>query len=290
MWDLKPKQSGLRRLCDGFALLAALAAVSACGGSSSNSSGASKAGGTSTAAKKIVVPHIAYLNTAISTFNNSQLAGMKAQAATVGGTVRQFAANSDPSLQQRQCQDAITSGEFNAFIIYAVDGVAIRPCVMQAAAAHIEVIPISQPIGPNNATGKIQLPQIHASEVFPLSLDVAATVQLVKMACAAAGPPPCNVVVVESVPSFTYSAYKLQHEVPSFQKLGFHVIATPVTGNFDDVSGTKSAIKTVLATGKHISVIVSDDDSSIQGAVQLKAAGLLPKSTMIIGDGGAVPQ
>ncbi len=94
--------------------------------------------------------------------------------------------------------------------------------------------------------------------------------------------------MTESIPNYEYCAYKLSHEVPALKKLGFDVIGTPVIGNFDDPDGMRTAIEDELAKTKNIDVILSDDDSSVQGAVQMKKQGLLPK-TLIIGDGGSLP-
>jgi ABC-type sugar transport system substrate-binding protein len=99
-------------------------------------------------------------------------------------------------------------------------------------------------------------------------------------------PPPCTVVQTEAIPNYFYSTYKVSHEQPEFKAAGYKIVATPVIGNFDDPDGTKSAIQTILAKTPNVDVIVSDDDSSVQGAVQMKKAGQLPH-TLIIGDGGS---
>jgi ABC-type sugar transport system substrate-binding protein len=92
-------------------------------------------------------------------------------------------------------------------------------------------------------------------------------------------------VQTEAYPSLFYSSYKVSAEQAQFKKLGYNVLATRAINGFDDPDGVKSAVEGVLAQTKNIDVVLSDDDSSVQGAVQLKRQGQLPHA-LIIGDGG----
>ncbi len=273
-------------------LVAALAA--GCGSSSSSSSSSatsSPAGASSTASASGTASsgkhvNVAFLNESITSYTIPMTDAMQQAAAADNASVKMFNANNDPSTQNSQCQTAISSGTYQAIVMYPVDGAAAVACATQAMAAHIQFVPVDSPVGKDPTSTAIQVPGIKAQVLgSALNVDVAGTVQLVKMACAHF-PPPCTIVQTEAIPAFFYSTYKVQHEQPQFKALGYKILATPVIGNFDDPDGTKSAITTILAKDPNIDVIVSDDDSSVQGAVQLKKDGQLPK-TLIVGDGGS---
>jgi ribose transport system substrate-binding protein len=211
---------------------------------------------------------------------------MQATAAANNASVKMFNANNDPSTQLSQCKEAISSGTYQAIVLYPVDGAASVPCAVQAIQAHIPVIPVDSPVGPDPTSTKIQVPGIKAQVLgSALAIDANAAVSLVKQACSHF-PAPCTVVQTEAIPAFFYSTYKVAHEQPALKALGYKILATPVIGNFDNPDGTKAAIQTILAKDHSIDVILSDDDSSVQGAVQLKRQGMLPH-TLIIGDGGS---
>lgn len=69
-----------------------------------------------------------------------------------GGTVAAFDAGFDPEEQLNQITDAITSGNFDAFIIYPVDGVGVTVGVDAAADAGIPVIALDAAINADRST------------------------------------------------------------------------------------------------------------------------------------------
>jgi ribose transport system substrate-binding protein len=279
--------SRLHRACLGLGVAASIFTVAACGSSSSSTSSGTAAASSTASSNKPV--HAAFLNVSITSFTKPMMAGLDAQAAKSGATVDKFSAENDPQKQLTQCQDAIASGKYNAIIVDAVDNAAIVPCIKQAAAAKIATVALDSPVGPDRASPKLQVPELKAQVIMPLSLDVDTTVKLVKQACAQANANPCKIVQTVAVPAYSYSAYKLKNEKAAFEQAGFKVVATPVIGNFDDPNGMQNAITNVLTKTKGINVIVSDDDSSVQGAVRMKQQGKLPKNVLIIGDGGSGP-
>jgi ribose transport system substrate-binding protein len=232
--------------------------------------------------------HIAFLNEAITTYTTPMVNAMKSTATRLHATVAAFNANNDPSTQESQCQDALTSGKYNAMVIYSVDNAAAAPCARQAIAAHVPIVPVDNTVGPSPTSLAIQVNGIKAQVLGDtLVYDVPDTVDLVKKACSHFAKP-CTVVMTESIPNYTFCSYKLSHEQPLIKKLGIDVIATLVVGNFDDPDGMRTAIENELVKSHKIDVILSDDDSSVQGAIQMKKQGKLP-NTLIIGDGGNAP-
>ena len=69
-----------------------------------------------------------------------------------GGTVEAFDAGFNAEEQLNQIEDAITSGNFDAFILYSVDGVGVTVGVDAAAEAGIPVIALDAPIGPDRTS------------------------------------------------------------------------------------------------------------------------------------------
>jgi ABC-type sugar transport system substrate-binding protein len=269
-----------RRRALASVLVAAIAVV----GITSVSSAASKPRvAARVAASKV---HIAFLNESITSYTIPMTDSMQSTAAAHNASVRMFNANNDPSTQLSQCESAISSGQYQAILEYPVDGAAAVPCAQRAIAAHIKFIPVDSPVGPNASSTAVQVPGIQAQVLGEaLPIDASVNVQLVKEACSHFKAP-CTIVQTESIPAFFYCAYKVSHEQPALKKLGYKILATLVIGNFDDASGMKSAILTELAKNPHFDVILSDDDSSVQGAVQLKQQGKLP-NTLIVADGGS---
>jgi ABC-type sugar transport system substrate-binding protein len=271
-------------------LFAVVAVAAGCGSSSSSSTSSSSGASTGGAASTSAAPKpikIAFLPQSVTSYTGPLGDGVREVASQNNGSVKVFSANDDPSRQLSQCETAINGG-YNAILIQAVDHAAAMPCVQKAVAKHIIVIPTDQPIGPDPTSTKIQMPGVKAQVIgSALGVDVDLTVGLVKQACSKV-PAPCKIMQVEAIPQLFYSSYKVKAEQPKFKALGYQVVATKALNNFDAPDAMKSAVLTELAKNPDIDVIVSDDDSSAQGAVQLKKAGKLP-NTVIIGDGGNGP-
>jgi ribose transport system substrate-binding protein len=261
-----------------------VAAAIVAGYASSSSSASRQSRGARIAASTV---HIAFLNESLTSYTIPMTQSMQSTAAGHHATVKMFNANNDPSTQLSQCLSAISSGQYQAILDYPVDGAAAVPCAQRAIASHIAFIPLDSPVGTNPSSTAIQVPGIKAQVLgAALAVDAHIAVQLVQKACSHFTKP-CTIVQFESIPTFFYSTFKVSHEQPALRALGYKIQATLVTGNFDDAQVLKSKVLTQLAKNPHIDVILSDDDSSVQGAVQLKQQGRLPH-TLIIADGGSV--
>lgn len=86
-----------------------------------------------------------------NTYTQAVSEGVIDAAEPMGATVDVFGADPafDPVAQSNQIQDAIISGQYDAFLIYAVDGNAVATDVEDAIAAGIEVIAVDVVIGPD---------------------------------------------------------------------------------------------------------------------------------------------
>jgi hypothetical protein len=66
-----------------------------------------------------------------------------------GASIQVFSGEYDQTEQLNQMQDAVTSGNFNAFIVYAIDGNGVIPGVQAALDAGIVVVGADVVIGPD---------------------------------------------------------------------------------------------------------------------------------------------
>lgn len=78
--------------------------------------------------------------------------GVREAVEDAGGTVEVFDAGFSAQEQLNQIEDAITSGNFDAFILYPVDGVGVTVGVDAAAEAGIPVIGLDAPVGPDRGS------------------------------------------------------------------------------------------------------------------------------------------
>jgi len=89
-----------------------------------------------------------------NTYTKAVSDGVEDSAAKLGGTVEAFGADPpfDAVAQSNQIQDAIVSGNFDVFVVYACDGNAVVPDVEDAIAAGIMVVAADVVIGPDART------------------------------------------------------------------------------------------------------------------------------------------
>ena len=86
-----------------------------------------------------------------NTYTQAVSDGVMDAVEPMGATVDVFGADPafDPVAQSNQIQDAIISGQYDAFLIYAVDGNAVTTDVQDAIDAGIKVIAVDVVIGPD---------------------------------------------------------------------------------------------------------------------------------------------
>lgn len=98
-------------------------------------------------------PHVGlFLSIGNNEYNRSVEQGVRDYVEARGGRVTDFDANFDPAEQMNQLQDAITSGNYDAFIVYSVDGVSMTSGADLALEAGIPFIAVDVPVHPNRET------------------------------------------------------------------------------------------------------------------------------------------
>jgi ribose transport system substrate-binding protein len=132
------------------ALVAALAlGVAACGG---DDDGGDSGGGGGSGQDEVRLG--AFILASENTYAQKNLEGVEQAAQKAGNvTVQSFDGKFDGRNQLNQIQDAIASGNFDAFVVFPNDGAQVAPGVEDAAAAGIKTVAAYAPIGSDIDTG-----------------------------------------------------------------------------------------------------------------------------------------
>jgi ABC-type sugar transport system substrate-binding protein len=137
---------------------------------------------------------IAYL--AIGTENDfidATINEVKTEAKKVGATVTVFNGNFDAATQLAQCQTVASSGnEYQAVVLYAVAGQALKPCGALLKNAKIPLVTIGQPLTDSLSKLTPLFPGVTANIGQPIDIGAAHMVQALVSACAPLKT--CNIV------------------------------------------------------------------------------------------------
>jgi len=219
---------------------------------------------------------------AANSFAQATWAGVKQAAKQAGVKAKFFDPNFNAQAQVSQIQDAITSGQYQAFVIQANDGNAVIPAIQQALKAHIAVVAEFTPIGSNYASIK---PPV-AGVTFVGESPVHNGTELGALGIAACkGVNPCNVAYLQGFKSLPLdnartAAVKKQLATASNVKL-----VADVEGGYTQASGLKAA-QDVLQAHSDVNVMIGSSQA-IEGAQQaVKKAGKTGQ-IKLIGNGGS---
>jgi ribose transport system substrate-binding protein len=145
----------VRRVVVGLLLMGAFVGVAACGGddnsgggsSSSSSSGATKSGDAN---KHVNIAHFVAIQA--NPVEQVIIKSAKDTGAANNATVTTFDSNNDVQRELANCQDAIASKKYDAFILKAVSGPPLISCARQAMDAGIPVVVQGTALGPKQTT------------------------------------------------------------------------------------------------------------------------------------------
>jgi ABC-type sugar transport system substrate-binding protein len=189
-----------------------------------------------------------------------------------GGSVQEFLSPFDPAQQFRQVQDATASGQYDAFVISALDGVSIEPAIKEAVSKGIQVVAISTVVGPEQETTEVQVDGMAGAILDPPVRRGEWLGGLATKACE--GIDPCKVILepgslkVPIEKLFMDEATKVMDKTPSIEVVA--QIATEL-----QASVAAKATAEVLQAHPDVNVFAADSDQSIAGTViALKNAGI----------------
>jgi ribose transport system substrate-binding protein len=257
------------------ALVLSIGAFAACGSDDDSGGGGSGDSGGKEV-KKIAFFGFASANS----FAQATYAGIKEEAAKQGVQVKFFDPNFDSAKQVSQIQNAITTGEYQAFIVQANDGNAVVPPIREAIEEGITVVGEFTPIGTKYDTIEPQVPGlIFVGE--PPTENGTALGELGVDACK--GMDPCNVAYLEGFKALPLDNARTDAVKAALGKAPNVKLVASVEGGYTQDTGLKAA-QNVLQAHPDVNVMIGSSQA-IAGAEQaVKDAGAKVK---LIGNGGS---
>lgn len=268
----------------------AIGALGACGSSDDSSdtgtapasTGASTAAAaTTTAAKK--VDNIAFFGFAgANSFAQATWAGIQEQADKDGVKAKFFDPNFDPAKQVSQMQNAIASGQYQAFVVQANDGNAVVPVIREAIKAGISVVAEFTPVGTDYSSIKPQVPgMIFVGE--PPVANGTALGELGVQACADRDP--CNVAYLEGNPALPLDVAREKALEAALKADPNAKLVSKVVGGYTKADGLKAG-QNVMQAHPDVNVMIGSSQA-LAGAEQAVADAGKTGKVLLIGNGGS---
>jgi len=226
-----------------------------------------------------------FLGSLANNYQRAQLTGLKAGAKLSGGVVTKVFDSKDftAPTQVAQLQDAITSKQFDAFVIAPNDGGAVTPVIKQAIAAGIKVACISANCGPDPIATKNQIPGMVTTIALPFYFNGQSIANLIVKACA--GKNPCNVVYMPGINTLPLETARNRGLDGVLKQHPNVKIVARQEGKYD-LGTARSVMQNILTANQNIDVAASAYDVMTAGIEQaIKAAGVT-RTIKLIGSGG----
>ena len=272
-----------RRVASALALVLTMGALSACGGDEAEDAATTGEAATSAAEGGQEVTKIAFFGfAAANSFAQATWAGVQEAAKAEGVEAKFFDPNFDAAKQVSQIQDAITSGEYQAFVVQANDGNAVVPAVEEAMEEGIAVVGEFTPIGTRYDTIE---PQVEGLTFVgePPAENGTALGELGVQACE--GIDPCNVAYLEGFKALPLDNARTEAAKAALAGAPNVKLAASVEGGYTQESGLKAA-QDVLQANSDIDVLIGSSQA-IAGAEQALGDLGLEGKVKLIGNGGS---
>jgi ribose transport system substrate-binding protein len=283
-----------RTLAAAVAVAAVLAGAVGCGsgsgggGSSSGSGSGSGGNSQNTKVKKVAFFGFASANS----FAQATWAGVQQTAKKYGAEAKFFDPNFDAQKQVSQIQDALTTQQYQLFVVQANDGNAVVPAIKQAISQGVTVVGEFTPIGTKYDTIQPQVPKLIFVGEAPTD-NGHKLGQLGIQACK--GLDPCNLAYLQGFKALPLDNARTAAVMQTLKGASnVKVVASP-EGGYTQASGLKAA-QDVLSAHPDVNVMIGSAQA-IEGAQQaVKNAGKLPSSPAdlkkpstirLIGNGGS---
>jgi len=215
-------------------------------------------------------------------FAQATWAGVQEAAAEMCATARFFDPNFDSAMQVAQIQDAITSGEYQAFVIQSNDGNSVVPVVEEAVAAGIVVVGEFTPIGTDYDSIEPQVEGMTSYVGTSIVDNGEGLAELGVMACAELAVDPCNVAYLQGFRSLPLDNARTEAVLAGLEAAeGVEVVASP-EGGYTQASGLAAA-QDVLQANPDVNVIIGSSQAILGAEQALEDAGLT--GVALIGNG-----
>jgi ribose transport system substrate-binding protein len=227
------------------------------------------------------------LNSSTNTYYQANLAGAQAAAKKYGGQITKvFSANFDASTQASQIQDAVTSKQYDVFLIAPTASNVIVPQVTQAVKAGIKVACMLSPCGSNPNGMARQIAGLVTFVGYSMTENGTDIADAVVDACATLNP--CNVVYEpgdNTLPAEVVRTAAFNSTLKSHPNIK---VLAEQQGQYLAGPG-RAAMQNMLEAHPDINVAASSGDQMTAGMAQaVKAAGDGSK-VKLIGNGASVP-
>lgn len=249
-------------------------------------SGKVSAGASAGSANKTVRIAVLLSSTA-NTYEQADLKGVQAAAKKFGGTVvKVFDAAFDASKQSAQVEDAITSKQYDAFVILPQAGNVIVPQVKDAIKAGIKVVCLLSPCGSNQQSNARQIPGYVTTVGYQFAENGADIAKAIVAACGSLNP--CKVAYEPGLLSFSTEKFRTNGITAYLKKHPSIKIVAQQEGKYLANTG-RTAMQNILQAHPDVNVAASSGDQMTLGMEQaVKSAGLTGK-VALIGNGASVP-
>jgi ribose transport system substrate-binding protein len=262
------------------ALTIAVAAfgLAACGSSDNGGSTGSSSSSGGKDVKRIAFFGFASANS----FAQATWAGVQDTAKKEGVQAKFFDPNFDAAKQVSQIQNAIASGQYQAFVVQANDGNAVVPVIKEAINAGIKVVAEFTPVGTRYDTIAPQVPGMVFVGEAP-TWNGKSLGELGVQACK--GLNPCNVAYLEGFKSLPLDNARTNAVKQELATASNVKVVASVEGGYTQASGLKAA-QNVLQAHPNVNVMIGSSQAIEGAGGAIKDAGKAGK-IKLIGNGGS---
>jgi ribose transport system substrate-binding protein len=211
------------------------------------------------------------------------------EAKKLGGVqITTFDGNNNPQLQTTQMTDAITTGKYKAFWVWALNGVAEAPTIRQAEAKGIKVAVADYTLGDLNSQLTLTPTKGLVSTIGSnIGVQEQAFVTLIKQACTAkvGASGTCNVAFMPGLANYPTDTLRINY-MQGVLGGNIHLMLTP-PGLYDQPTSQQVAL-TYFQSKPNIQVFGSFGDQMTAGTLTaFKQLGITPgKDILVLGSGG----
>ena len=211
------------------------------------------------------------------------------EAKKLGGIqITTFDANNDPTAQNTQMTDAITTGKYKAFWVWALNGVAEAPVIRQAEAKGIKVAVADYTLGDLNSQLTLTPTKGLVSTIGSnIGVQEQAFVTLIKQACTAkvGATGTCNVAFMPGLSNYPTDTLRISY-MQQVLSGNIHLMLTP-PGLYSQPTSQQVAL-TYFQAKPNIQVFGSFGDQMTAGALTaFQQIGIVPgKDLLVLGSGG----
>ena len=213
-------------------------------------------------------------------FAQATWAGVQEAAAEMCATARFFDPNFDSATQVAQIQDAITSGEFQAFVIQSNDGNSVVPVVEEAIEAGIVVVGEFTPIGSDYDSIEPQVEGMTSYVGTSIVANGEGLAELGVMACTELAVEPCQVAYLQGFRALPLDNARTEAVLAGLEAAeNVEVVASP-EGGYTQATGLAAA-QDVVQANPDVDVIIGSSQAILGAEQAVEDAGLTGQVALI---------